>query len=228
MCPNADGREGQSNCVAQQCASVTINSIINVIQTTSINEVLETPIIQGSSEGITTAPCLSTDSCDRTIDGGDVSTVPSTETGAFTTSLSVAGPVSTTLGTTTLTSEQLPSVQETLGTGPSDPSPTSPGEGDGSGSGGSKALSTGAIAGIAVGLGVPALLVLLFLAYRWGGSRARDPPVLAPALGEKYPHGGNEVSGGGADPGIAHGGEVGGIQDGGYGAGTRWNSARGF
>ncbi|EPS36311.1 hypothetical protein H072_10198 [Dactylellina haptotyla CBS 200.50] len=84
-------------------------------------------------------------------------------------------------------------------------------------------LSTGAIAGIAVGIGVPVMLGLLFAAYRWGTRRAVEPPSMPPAIYDKHPQwqqqqqqGGNQTVGGGLDPGVGHGNEVGGIEGGYY------------
>ncbi|KAK6534014.1 hypothetical protein TWF281_005354 [Arthrobotrys megalospora] len=75
---------------------------------------------------------------------------------------------------------------------------------------GSKGLGTPAIVGIAVGVGVPVLLVALFLAYRLGGRRTY-PPVPVPHSAFNKEYGGNEHLGGGNDPGIGFGNEVGGI-----------------
>ncbi|KAK6517056.1 hypothetical protein TWF506_006934 [Arthrobotrys conoides] len=76
---------------------------------------------------------------------------------------------------------------------------------------GSKGLGTPAIVGIAVGVGVPVSLLALFLAYRLGGRRVYPPVPVVPHSAFDKEYGGNEYPGGGNDPGIGFGNEVGGI-----------------
>ncbi|KAF3319226.1 hypothetical protein TWF173_003675 [Orbilia oligospora] len=75
----------------------------------------------------------------------------------------------------------------------------------------SKGLGTPAIVGIAVGIGVPVLLLAVFVAYRLGGRRNYPPVPVVPHSAFDKEYGGNEYPGGGNDPGIGFGNEVGGI-----------------
>ncbi|KAK6333772.1 hypothetical protein TWF730_003955 [Orbilia blumenaviensis] len=74
-----------------------------------------------------------------------------------------------------------------------------------------KSLGGGAIAGIAVGVGVPVLLGSIFLAYRLGSRRMRPPVPIVPHSAFDKEYGGNQYPGGGNDPGVGFGNEVGGI-----------------
>ncbi|KAF3178123.1 hypothetical protein TWF788_007566 [Orbilia oligospora] len=75
----------------------------------------------------------------------------------------------------------------------------------------SKGLGTPAIVGIAVGVGVPVLLLAVFVAYRLGSRRNYPPVPVVPHSAFDKEYGGSEYPGGGNDPGIGFGNEIGGI-----------------
>ncbi|EGX43988.1 hypothetical protein AOL_s00210g149 [Orbilia oligospora ATCC 24927] len=230
----ANNLEGQAECNSLQCASATpgANSggeittdpaTVTSVGGSSPSDPAVSEVSSQTSDIVTDLntpndPSTSTEG-QSTIPQETTSTTSSSESSS--TSLGLDAPSRTAQSSTTSTNDPSatsndPSIEET-GTRNS---------GDGGG-GGKKGLSTGAIAGIAVGVGVPVLLILLFLAYKWGSRRAKDPPTLAPAPVEKNPQwqGGNETAGGGGYPGVGNGNEIGGIE-GNYGASNQWSSGR--
>ncbi|KAF3119966.1 hypothetical protein TWF569_003395 [Orbilia oligospora] len=230
----ANNLEGQAECNSLQCASATLGA-------NSGGEITTNPATVTSAGGSSPSdPAVSEVSSQTSGIVTDLNTPndPSTATEGQST-VPQETTTSTTSSSESSSTSQSPDApsrtvqSSTTSTG--DPSPTSNGpsieetgtRNSGDGGGGKKGLSTGAIAGIAVGAGVPVLLILLFLAYKWGGRRAKDPPTLAPALVEKNPQwqGGNETAGGGGYPGVGNGNEIGGIE-GNYGASNQWSSGR--
>ncbi|KAF3222960.1 hypothetical protein TWF679_004158 [Orbilia oligospora] len=230
----ANNLEGQAECNALQCASATpganpggeITADPATVTSAGGSSPSDPPVSEVLSQTLGIVTDLNTPNDPNTSIEGQ-STIPQ-ETTTSTTSSSESGPTSQNLEAPSRTAQSST-------TSTNDPSATSNGpsieetgtRNSGDSGGGKKGLSTGAIAGIAVGAGVPVLLILLFLAYKWGGRRAKDPPTLAPALVEKTPQwqGGNEIAGGGAYPGVGSGNEIGGIE-GNYGASNQWGSGR--
>ncbi|KAK6537365.1 hypothetical protein TWF694_011557 [Orbilia ellipsospora] len=209
----ANNLEAESSCAAVTCGAAALTTGgggAGAVGSTSTTN---------PSAGVTPAP-------------GTSSSTPATQTtsppSSTTTPPSSTNPVDNQSSSSSAGSSSSSSSSSSSPTGTS-PTTTGGGGGDGGDntpSTGKKGLSTGAIAGIAVGIGVPVLGGLLFLAYRWGGRRATlppPPPNMPPAAGVdgwgKYNpqwqgQGGNENAGGGADPGIGIGNEVGGIEGG--------------
>ncbi|KAK6513017.1 hypothetical protein TWF506_009179 [Arthrobotrys conoides] len=226
---NAGNPEGQVECNARQCANNTPGVDFGGVPTS-------TPSTTSSAGSPTPDPEPTSEVQSQDI--GEITSsnppeIPSTPTGQATVSERTTTTSSSTSSSTSGSPNAPSRTDRSSTTGTNDPSATSngpsgerTGAGDSAdGGGGKKGLSTGAIIGIAVGVGVPALLILLFLAYRWGGRQAKDPPTLAPAFVNKQPQwqGGNEIAGGGGYPGVGHGNEVGGIE-GNYGV----SNQRGF
>ncbi|KAK6507737.1 hypothetical protein TWF481_006159 [Arthrobotrys musiformis] len=225
---NANNLSGQAECNQGSCAATNPSAAAAAGTSTTTTASLPAGAPGGFPSSTSETPAETQNTVAQ--GGGAAAGTPDSSISTSTTPVVEETQPTTSLDTRSTTS-QGPSTTNTTPSSSTSNGPTieETGAGNpGDGGNGKKGLSTGAIIGIAVGVGVPVLLGLLFLAYKWGGRRATDPPVLAPAFvsPQSQWQGGNEIAGGGGDPGIGHGNEIGGIQDQSYGASGHWGPGR--
>ncbi|KAK6509770.1 hypothetical protein TWF481_004500 [Arthrobotrys musiformis] len=206
---NSSNTENQAECrSAYTCPSLDASA---AAQTSESSGASQTP-----SPSPSPTPSLPTTSSDPLSSSESGTAAPPKTSGSSSTLTSIEQGSSprTTLTTTpgrgtstaipTTDTDRPSSTESSSPTDSSNPPPDSP-------TTGSKGLGTPAIVGIAVGVGVPVFVLGFFLAYRLGRGRMYPPVPTAPHLAFGKDYGGNEYPGGGNDPGIGFGNEVGGI-----------------
>ncbi|RVD80445.1 uncharacterized protein DFL_008342 [Arthrobotrys flagrans] len=199
---NSSNSENQAECrSAYTCPSLDLSAAVQTSDSPGVSQTLS------PSPSPTPSPTLSPSSRLPTTGSGE----PSESSDSLTTVEQHSSThTTTTPGQSTDTAIPTDDVDRPLSTESSSPTsnPDSPLDPPTTGS---KGLGTPAIAGIAVGVGVPVLLLALFLAYRLGTRRIYPPVPVVPHSAFDKEYGGNEYPGGGNDPGIGFGNEVGGI-----------------